>query len=84
MVKKKFWLFPVVIILLLIGFLIVFAGSTALSPSYIHYFDENQSNPPLTILTIIWIVIVKFIFEEQVIFYLCLFLSGIGVFSFTF
>tara|TARA_B100000963_G_scaffold51636_1_gene39822 strand:- start:6273 stop:6413 length:141 start_codon:yes stop_codon:yes gene_type:complete len=30
--KKKFWLFPVVIILLLIGFLIVFAGSTALSP----------------------------------------------------
>ena len=30
--KKKFWLMPVVFILLLIGFLIVFAGSSALSP----------------------------------------------------
>jgi len=30
--KKKFWLFPVIILLLLIGVLIVFAGSTALSP----------------------------------------------------
>lgn len=30
--KKKFWLIPVVVVLLLIGFLIVFAGSSALSP----------------------------------------------------
>jgi len=30
--KKKFWLFPVIVVLLLIGFLIVFAGSSALSP----------------------------------------------------
>jgi len=30
--KKKFWLIPVIIVLLLIGFLIVFAGSSALSP----------------------------------------------------
>tara|TARA_B100000795_G_C22756562_1_gene421759 strand:- start:1055 stop:1195 length:141 start_codon:yes stop_codon:yes gene_type:complete len=31
-IKKKFWLIPVVIVLVLIGFLIVFAGSSALSP----------------------------------------------------
>ncbi|MDA8640719.1 DUF5989 family protein [Flavobacteriaceae bacterium] len=30
--KKKFWLMPVIVVLLLIGFLIVFAGSSALSP----------------------------------------------------
>lgn len=30
--KKKFWLIPVIIVLLLIGFLIVYAGSSALSP----------------------------------------------------
>jgi len=30
--KKKFWLIPVIITLLLIGFLIVFASSSALSP----------------------------------------------------
>ena len=30
--KKKFWLMPVIIVLLIIGFLIVFAGSSALSP----------------------------------------------------
>jgi len=30
--KKKFWLIPVIIVLLLVGFLIVFAGSSALSP----------------------------------------------------
>lgn len=31
-IKKKFWLIPVVLVLVLIGFLIVFAGSSALSP----------------------------------------------------
>ena len=31
-IKKKFWLIPVVIVLVLIGFLIVYAGSSALSP----------------------------------------------------
>ena len=30
--KKKFWLMPVIVVLLSIGFLIVFAGSSALSP----------------------------------------------------
>ena len=30
--KKKYWLIPVIIILFLIGFLIVFASSSALSP----------------------------------------------------
>jgi len=30
--KKKFWLFPVVIVLLIIGVLMVYIGSTALSP----------------------------------------------------
>jgi len=30
--KKKYWLIPVVVILILIGFLIVLAGSSALSP----------------------------------------------------
>jgi len=30
--KKKFWLFPVVVILLLFAFFIVFASSSALSP----------------------------------------------------
>ena len=30
--NKKYWLIPIVLILLLIGFLIVFAGSSALSP----------------------------------------------------
>ncbi|MDR0801771.1 MULTISPECIES: DUF5989 family protein [Fluviicola] len=30
--RKKFWLAPVIIILLLIGVLIVFGGSSALAP----------------------------------------------------
>jgi len=30
--KKKFWLIPVIVVLLLIGFLIVFASTSALSP----------------------------------------------------
>lgn len=30
--KKKYWLIPIVLILMLIGFLIVFVGSSALSP----------------------------------------------------
>ena len=30
--KKKFWLIPVIVVLLLLGFLIAFAGSSALSP----------------------------------------------------
>ncbi|MFL2603730.1 MAG: DUF5989 family protein [Flavobacteriaceae bacterium] len=30
--KKKYWLIPVIIVLLIIGILIVFAGSSALSP----------------------------------------------------
>lgn len=30
--KRKFWLMPVVFVLILIGFLIVYIGSTALSP----------------------------------------------------
>ena len=41
-----------------------------------------KSNPPLTILTIVFgLLLLNLFFEEQVIFYLCLFLSGIGVFS---
>lgn len=31
-INKKFWLIPVVIMLLLIGLLIIFASSSALSP----------------------------------------------------
>ena len=30
--NKKYWLIPVITILLLIGFLVVYAGSSALSP----------------------------------------------------
>ena len=30
--RKKFWLLPLIIILLLLGILIVFAGGTALAP----------------------------------------------------
>ena len=30
--RKKYWLVPIFIILLLIGFLLVFGGSTALAP----------------------------------------------------
>jgi hypothetical protein len=30
--RKKFWLLPLIIILLLIGALIIFAGGTALAP----------------------------------------------------
>jgi len=30
--RKKFWLAPVIIILLLIGFILVFAGSSAFAP----------------------------------------------------
>jgi competence protein ComGC len=30
--KKKFWLIPVVVVLLIIGFLVVYVGSSALSP----------------------------------------------------
>jgi len=30
--KKKFWLMPVVLVLLLIGVLVVYAASSALSP----------------------------------------------------
>lgn len=32
MVRKKFWLIPLLIFLLLLGFLIVFAGGTAVAP----------------------------------------------------
>ncbi len=31
-VRKKFWLLPIIIVLLLLGLLIVFTESTALSP----------------------------------------------------
>tara|TARA_B100002052_G_C15748393_1_gene536595 strand:- start:441 stop:590 length:150 start_codon:yes stop_codon:yes gene_type:complete len=30
--RKKFWLAPVIFVLLLLGFLIVFAGSSAVAP----------------------------------------------------
>ena len=30
--RKKFWLAPIIIVLLLLGLLIVFGGSTAVSP----------------------------------------------------
>ncbi|MCI5057431.1 MAG: DUF5989 family protein [Flavobacteriales bacterium] len=30
--RKKFWLAPIIIVLLLLGLLIVFAGGSALSP----------------------------------------------------
>ncbi len=30
--RKKFWLFPIIIILLVLGVLIVFGGSSALAP----------------------------------------------------
>jgi len=30
--RKKFWLAPVILILLLLGFLIVFAGGSAMAP----------------------------------------------------
>ncbi len=30
--RKKFWLAPVIIVLLLIGFLIVFSGGSAVAP----------------------------------------------------
>jgi hypothetical protein len=30
--RKKYWIVPIFIILLLIGFLLVFGGSTALAP----------------------------------------------------
>lgn len=32
LINKKYWLFPVVIVLILIGFIIVYAASSALSP----------------------------------------------------
>jgi len=32
LLNRKFWLIPVIVVLILIGFLIVFAGSSALSP----------------------------------------------------
>jgi hypothetical protein len=30
--RKKFWLAPIIIVLLLLGFIIVFGGSSALAP----------------------------------------------------
>jgi len=30
--RKKFWMIPVIVILVLIGFLVLMAGSSALSP----------------------------------------------------
>jgi hypothetical protein len=30
--RKKFWLAPIIILLLIIGFLIVFGGSSAIAP----------------------------------------------------
>ena len=32
MVRKKFWLLPIIIVLLLLGVLLVFAGGTAIAP----------------------------------------------------
>jgi hypothetical protein len=31
-VRKKYWLFPLILILLLLGFLIVFTGGSAVAP----------------------------------------------------
>lgn len=31
-VRKKYWLFPLILILLLLGFLIVFSGGSAVAP----------------------------------------------------
>ena len=31
-VRKKFWLLPIIIVLLLLGVLLVFAGGTAIAP----------------------------------------------------
>lgn len=31
-VRKKFWLLPVIVMLLLVGLLVVFTGSSAISP----------------------------------------------------
>jgi len=31
-VRKKYWLLPLIIILLLLGFLIIFTGGTAVAP----------------------------------------------------
>ncbi|EOZ95639.1 MULTISPECIES: DUF5989 family protein [Cyclobacteriaceae] len=30
--RKKFWLAPIIVVLLLLGFIIVFGGSSALAP----------------------------------------------------
>ena len=41
-VRKKYWLIPVVVVLFLIGFLIVFASSSALSPFIYTLSNEFQ------------------------------------------
>ena len=42
-----------------------------------------KSNPSLTVLTIVFgLLFFNYFFEDEIIFYICLFLSGIGVFSY--
>ena len=41
--RKKFWLVPVVIVLLLLGILIVFGGSSALAP-FIYTLSSNVAS----------------------------------------
>ena len=50
---------------------------------YIYFvLMKIKSNPPLTILTIVFgLLFLNFFLGEQLIFYLCFFLSGIGIFS---
>ena len=51
-------------------------------PLFIHYSNEDKSNPSLTVLTIVFgLLFFNYFFDNEIIFYVCLFLSGIGVLS---
>ena len=40
--RKKFWLLPIIICLVLLGSLVVFTSGSAVAPFIIRYFSDSQ------------------------------------------
>ena len=43
LMKRKYWLLPIMLILLIFGFLIVLTQGTVFAPLYIQFFDGKYS-----------------------------------------
>ena len=83
--RKKYWLAPVIVVLLLLGFLIVFGGSSALGPYIYTLFQKMnkiKSDPSKTILVINSGLLIWYLFSKiELLIPVITFLGLIGVFS---